>query len=194
MKRVSGPSAPASTRAMMRSTRLQLLAPSKNSLKRRTLPPLGAASKRAVAALDVTAQRRGRRHAEDEIEALGSTPVENLWTTIVTVGAQQNLGVGPVGADRAQQAAQEGANLIAAGPLGGTKNGRDEATFAVEHNDRLKAIVVVMRIEQPQLLAAMNRIERVVEVEHDLFGNLPEGLAIKIDRGATHAQRRASGR
>ena len=52
--------------------------------------------------------RRGRRHAEDEIEALGSTPVENLWTTIVTVGAQQ--------------AAQEGANLIAAGPLGGTKN------------------------------------------------------------------------
>ena len=49
MKRVSGPSAPASTRATMRSTRLQLAAPSRNSLKRRTLPSLGAASKRAFA-------------------------------------------------------------------------------------------------------------------------------------------------
>src|SRR4249919_790764 len=34
-------------------------------------------------ALDVTAQRRGRRHAEDEIEAPGSTPVENLWTSVL---------------------------------------------------------------------------------------------------------------
>ena len=47
MKRVSGPSPPASTRATIRSTRLQLAAPSKNSLKRRALPSFGAASKRA---------------------------------------------------------------------------------------------------------------------------------------------------
>ena len=38
MKRVSVPSLPASTRATMRRTRLQYLAASKNSLKRRTLP------------------------------------------------------------------------------------------------------------------------------------------------------------
>ena len=37
----------ASTRAMIRSTRLQLCAPSKNSLKRRSLPSRGAASKLA---------------------------------------------------------------------------------------------------------------------------------------------------
>ena len=48
-----------------------------------------------------------------------------------------------------------------------------------------------MRIEQPQLLAAMNRIERVVDVERDPFGDLPEGLAIKIDHGAAHAQQSA---
>ena len=35
---------PASTRAMIRSTRLQLCAPSKNSMKRRSLPSRGAAS------------------------------------------------------------------------------------------------------------------------------------------------------
>ena len=47
-KRVSGPSSPTSTRAMIRSTRLQLCAPSKNSLKRRdSLPSRGAASNRA---------------------------------------------------------------------------------------------------------------------------------------------------
>ena len=196
MKRVSGPSAPTSTRAMIRSTRLQLAAPSKNSLKRRALPSFGAASKRAFVLASrpsmCAAQCRGRRDAEDVIEPVGATPVENLGTAIMTVGAQQDLGLRPVGADGAQQAAQEGADLLAAGPFGGTKHGGDEAALAVEHDDRLKAVFVVMRIEQPQLLAAMNRVERVVDVERDPFGNLPEGLAIKIDHGAAHAQQRAS--
>jgi hypothetical protein len=55
--------------------------------------------------LDMPAQCRGRRDAEDVIEAVGPTPVENLGAAIMAVGAQQDLGVGPVGADRAQQAA-----------------------------------------------------------------------------------------
>src|SRR5438874_7339433 len=42
-----GPAAPASTRAMMRSTRLQLPAASWNCAKRRTLPRAGAAMKRS---------------------------------------------------------------------------------------------------------------------------------------------------
>ena len=37
----------------------------------------------------------------------------------------------------------------------------------------------------------MNRIERVVDIEHYALGNLPERLAIKIDHGATHAQQGA---
>ena len=49
-----------------------------------------------------------------------------------------------------------------------------------------------MRIEQPQLLPAMNRVERVVDVERDPFGNPLEGLAKKIDHGAAHAQQGAS--
>ncbi len=36
-----------------------------------------------------------------------------------------------------------------------------------------------MRVEQPQLLPAMDRVERVVDVERDSFGNLLQGLAIK---------------
>jgi hypothetical protein len=37
----------------------------------------------------------------------------------------------------------------------------------------------------------VNRIERVVDIEHYALGNLPERLAIKIDHGATHAQQGA---
>jgi hypothetical protein len=50
----------------------------------------------------------------------------------VTVGAQQDLGLRPVGAHCAQQAAQEGANLLAAGSFGGTKNSGNEAALAIE--------------------------------------------------------------
>src|SRR5665648_114894 len=96
---------------------------------------------------DMPAQCGGRCDAQDVIEIVGPTPVENLWTAIVTVGAQQDLGLRPVGADCAQQAAQEGANLLSARPFGGTKNGGDKATLAIEHYDRLKAVFVVMRIE-----------------------------------------------
>ncbi len=85
----------------------------------------------------------------------------------------------------------EGADLLAARPFGGAKHRRDEAAFAVEYDDRLKTIFVVMRIEEPQLLAAMNRIECVVDVERDPPRDLPEGFAIKIDHGAAHAQQGA---
>src|SRR5271169_5120663 len=57
--------------------------------------------------LDMPAQRGGRRDAEDVIVAVGPTPVENLGTAVMAVGAQQDLGVGPISADRAQQATQE---------------------------------------------------------------------------------------
>jgi hypothetical protein len=48
-----------------------------------------------------------------------------------------------------------------------------------------------VRIEETKLLAAMHRVERVVNIERDAFGNLPERLAIEIDHGAAHAQQRA---
>ena len=109
----------------------------------------------------------------------------------MAVAAQQNFGLGPVGADRPQQPAQKGFDFLAAWPFGGAEHGGDEAAPAVEYDDRLKAIFVVMRVEQPQLLVAMNRVECVVDVERDPFGNLVEGLAIKIDHGAAHAQQGA---
>ncbi len=49
-----------------------------------------------------------------------------------------------------------------------------------------------MGVEQLQLLAAVNRVERVVDVERDPLGNLAERRAIEIDHGAAHPQQRAS--
>src|SRR5664280_645473 len=110
---------------------------------------LEARLRAGLEAFDMPAQCRGRRDAQDVIETVGPTPVENFGTAIMTVAAQQDLGVGPVGPDRPQQAAQEGADLLAARSFGGAKHSRDEAAFAVEYDDRLKTIFVVMRIEEP---------------------------------------------
>jgi hypothetical protein len=49
-----------------------------------------------------------------------------------------------------------------------------------------------MGVEEPQLLAAMDRVERVVDVERDPFGNRGKGLAIESDHRAAHAQQDAS--
>src|SRR5260370_40474077 len=54
---------------------------------------------------DVATQGRGRRDAEDIVEPVGATKVENLGRAIVTVAAQHYLRLRPVGADGAQQAA-----------------------------------------------------------------------------------------
>src|SRR6202166_668493 len=74
---------------------------------------------------DVASQCRGRRHAEDVIEPIDATKVENLGAAIMTVGAQHDSGARPVRADGAQQPAQDGHDLLAAWPFGGTQHGGD---------------------------------------------------------------------
>ena len=107
----------------------------------------------------MAAQGRGRRDAENVIEAVGATEVENLGRAIMAVGAQQDLGMGPAGADSAQQPAQERFDLFAARSPGGTKHGGDEAALTVEHDYGLKAVFVVVGVEQAQLLTAVDRID-----------------------------------
>src|SRR5580704_16197934 len=47
--------------------------------------------RRRFQALDMPAQRRGRRDAEDIVEPVGATEVENLGSAIVAVAAHQDL-------------------------------------------------------------------------------------------------------
>ena len=189
MKRVSVPCSPASTRAMMRSTRLQLAAPSTNSLKRRTLPFAERFEARLgvrLQARDVPAQGRGRRQAEDEVDAVGAAPVNDQRTAIVAVGPDQDAGVRPVASDRPHEPAQVSADLGAPGPLGRPQHGADEPSLAVEHDDGLEAVFVVMGIEQAQLLVAMHGVEGIVDVEHDLLRSLPERGAVEVDQRPSH--------
>jgi chemotaxis signal transduction protein len=41
--------------------------------------------------------------------------------------------------------------------------------LAVEYNNRLEAVLIVMGVEQRQLLAAVDSVERVVEIKRDAF-------------------------
>ena len=177
MKRVSKPWGPASTRAMMRSTRLQLAAPSWNSLKRRSLPPAALLRGAVVLGSRVSTWRRSVVVAATprmKSTPLGAAEVEHLGRAVVAVGADQDLHPGPVAADFTDQTAQEGAGLAPARPLGRAQHGGDEAPLAVEHHDRLEAVFVVVGVEQPQLLPAMDGVEGVVDVEHDALRHLPE--------------------
>ena len=77
------------------------------------------------------------------------------------------------------------------GRLAGRSTAAIMRPVAIEHHDRLKAVFIVMGVEQTQLLAAMHGVEGVVDVEHDAARHLAEALAIVIDHGTAHAQQGA---
>src|SRR5512132_1716855 len=110
-------------------------------------------------AADMALQRTGRGEAKDVVNAIRLAPVEDLRTGVVAVGAQQDVHLRPVGADRADQAPEKGADLDALRPLRRAQDGGDEAALAIEDDDRLEAVVVIMGVEQALLLATVYRVE-----------------------------------
>ena len=58
----------------------------------------------------------------------------------------------------------------------------------VEDVDGLKAVLVVMGVEQCQLLAAVDGIRGIVNVEHDALGHALEAVAKQIDHRQPHAR------
>ena len=106
----------------------------------------------------------------------------------MAVGTEQDLDTGPVAADLAHQAAEEATHLPPGRPAGGAQQGGDGAALAVEHDDRLEAVFVVVGVEQAKLLAAMDGIEGVVDVKRDAPRHLAEAGAVEPDHGLAHAQ------
>src|SRR2546430_16655535 len=115
MKRVSGPSALASkgddplgaapaggpVEELLEAARLAFL-----------WRGLEARFRAGLEALDVPAQRRGRRDAQDIIETIGSTPVEDFRTAIMAVGAPQYLVVGTFSPDRPYRTGPRCASIL----------------------------------------------------------------------------------
>jgi len=105
-------------------------------------------------------------------------------------GAQQDLDPGPSRADRADRADEatlESANLTPARALARPQQRGLEAALAVEHNDRLEPVIVVIGVEQPQLLLAMNPVEGVVDIEDDALRH-HGGCAASGDRQVQSGQ------
>ena len=107
-------------------------------------------------------------------EPLGSAEIEHLRRAVVAVGADQDLHPGPVAADLAHQPAQKGAGLGTTRPAGRAQHGGHRPALAVEHHDRLEAILVVVGVEEPQLLPTVDGVEGVVHVQDDAARHLPE--------------------
>lgn len=100
-----------------------------------------------------------------------TAPVDDFGAAIVAVAAQQDLCLWPMAVDCAHQAAQESPDFCALGPLGRAQYGGDEAALVIEHDNGLEAVFVMMGIEQAQLLAAVDSVEGVINVEHNALGH-----------------------
>ena len=109
----------------------------------------------------------------------------------MTVGADEDRHLREAGADGADDAAQKRPDPDALRPLRRAQQGGNEAALAIEDDDRLETVVVVMGVEQAQLLAAVHRIEGVVDIQRDPPRHLAERAAPDVDQGPAEAQQRA---
>ena len=138
--------------------------------------------------LNMTAQGCCWRGAQDEIETVRPAEIDDLGAAIMAVAADQDLCRGPIGPDGAEQTAQEGGGFPCR--LGAWRGAaRRLRTARPRRIPRwLEALLVIMRVEQAELLAAMDSIERVIEIQHDPLGHAGVRRAIEIDERLLHAQ------
>ena len=108
---------------------------------RRQLEAFGCAFRQCH---DMAAERHIGGQTEDPIDPVCPTPLEHIRGRIMTVGAQQDCDLGPMSPDGADEAAHKAANLHSARPLAWPQQNADKAALAIEHNDRLEAVIVMV--------------------------------------------------
>jgi len=132
------------------------------------------------------AQPRILRQAEHVTQPEPVAQVQNLGRAIMAVGAQQNLGPGPMTADLPDQTPDMGGGLLAGRAAHRAQHCPNKTSLAIKDHDRLKAVFIVIGVEQAQLLVAVDGIEGVVDVEYDLSGRAGKGSAIKPHHLMSH--------
>ena len=106
----------------------------------------------------------------------------------MAVAAHDDLDRRPAGADTADDMAQHQRHLGPVGRLAGAQDDRDRlAGRRLVDVDRQKAAAVVVGVEQRELLAAVNPVLGVVDVEQDAPGYLVEAVAEQLDHRRHHA-------
>ena len=109
----------------------------------------------------------------------------------MAVAAEDDLDLGPAGADAADDMAQHQRHLGPLRRLAGAQDDRDRlAGGRLVDVDRQKAAAVVMRVPQRQLLAAVHPILGVVDVEQDAPRHFLEAVAEQLDHRRHHALQR----
>ncbi len=94
--------------------------------------------------------------------------------------------------DAADNVFQDPGRLLSGGPLAGAQQRQHRlARGRLEDMNGLEAIAVVMGVEQCQLLAAVDDIVSIVDIEHDALGNAVEAGAEQTDHGQPHARQLA---
>ena len=102
---------------------------------------------------------------------------------------------GPAKADAADDPAQMAAHLLARRRLAGPQDDGDGSPGGgVADVDRQKAAVVVVRVEQRELPAAVDHVAGVVDVERHCSRGRGIAGAIKIDQHAAEPDNLAQGR
>jgi len=75
------------------------------------------------------------------------TQVQDLGRCVVAVGAQQDFGFWPMLADLPDQPTNMGRALRALGPACRAQQGPDQPSLAIEDNNGLKAILIVIGVD-----------------------------------------------
>ena len=84
------------------------------------------------------------------------------------------------------------ADLPTARSHGWAQDSGDEPVLAVEYDDGLEAVLIVMGVEEAELLVTMGGVERVVDVQHDAPRHLTEAGTVEIDHGTPYAHQGTS--
>ena len=97
---------------------------------------------------------------KDIDDAIGLAPGHCLGTSVMAVATEGDAGVGPMGANAADQAAQMGTHLAAVRGLAGAQDGcHGGRSLSLIDMDRQKAALIIVRVEQRGWLMPVHDIE-----------------------------------
>ena len=124
---------------------------------------------------------------EDVIDAIRFAPSHGLGAGIMAVAAPADARLRPDLPDVAGHVPDDGTNLGPARRLAFTQDdGNRLAGTAFVDVDRQEAALVVIGIEERELLAAMDPVESIIDVEHDRGGWARPTRAEQIDHRSHH--------
>ena len=134
--------------------------------------------------LDLLDQPRVAGQAEQVVDPVGLAPGHQRLPREAAVAAQHDPHPRPAGADLADDARHLLDGAGGGVDVGAPELGRRQMP-AAEHIERQVAVAVVVAVEEPPLLVAVQRIVGGVEVEHDLLRRLGVGVEEEVHNSAS---------